>query len=286
VTSLEQSYRRCRALNRRHGTTYYWSTWLLPPAKRPHVHALYALFRAADDIVDTAEVASAEARRATLDRFADRFFCDLANGRSDDPILQAVVHTATTFDLDPTCFGRFFRSMRMDLTVTRYQSFEELLCYTDGSAAVIGEMMLPILEPTSSEAVEPARDLGIAFQLTNFWRDVVEDLERGRVYVPLDDIERAGATSALADRRVTPEWVELMRFEVARTRAYYRAAARGLAMLPPDSARCVQGASDLYGAILDGIEAAGYDVFTRRVRVPRWRKLAVGAAGVGRIGRR
>ena len=201
--TLEESYARCRQLNRRYGTTYYWSTALLPKVKRHHVHALYGFCRYADDIVDDlGSSASSAERRAALADFGDRFFADLATGHSDDPVLKAVVHTVRAFDLDPDCFRRFLRSMAMDFTVETYETFEDLLDYMDGSAAVIGEMMVPILEPLSPEAFPHARDLGIAFQLSNFWRDVAEDLDRGRGYLPQEDLRKFDADPWL--RRVTP----------------------------------------------------------------------------------
>jgi phytoene synthase len=170
MTTLEESYRCCRRLNRRHGTTYFWSTQLLPAIKRPHVHALYAFCRYADDIVDDLGPAPASQRAEALSTYGARFFADLDAGRSDHPVLRAVVHTVRAFDIDPGCFARFLRSMTLDLTVTEYPTFADLADYMDGSAAVIGEMMLPILEPTSPDALQPARDLGLAFQLTNFCR--------------------------------------------------------------------------------------------------------------------
>lgn len=274
VVTLEQSYARCRQLNRRYGTTYYWSTHLLPAVKRHHVHALYGFCRYADDIVDDLGSSATPAeRQAALTEFGDRFFVDLDRGASDDAVLKAVVHTVKAFDIDADCFRRFLRSMAMDFTCETYETFEDLLDYMDGSAAVIGEMMLPILEPTSPEAYEHARDLGIAFQLSNFWRDVAEDLDRGRVYVPQEDLRKFGADPWR--REVTPEWRDLMTFEIARTRRYYESADLGIAMLPPMSARCIRGARRLYSGILDEIETAGHDVFSRRVRVPTWKKLAV-----------
>lgn len=281
AVTLEESYRRCRELNKRSGTTYYAATRLLPAVKRHHVHALYGFCRYADDIVDDLGPVPVAAREAALTDFGDRFWADLAAGRSDDPVLKAVVHTVRAFDIDPDCFRRFLRSMAMDFTVERYETFDDLAGYMDGSAAVIGEMMLPILEPSSPGALGPARDLGIAFQLTNFCRDVAEDLDRGRVYLPQEDVASFGATSAFAERRVTPEWVDLMRFEVDRTRAYYRSGRQGLALLPPTSARCITGALGLYEGILARIEDAGYDVWSSRVRVPTWRKVAVAARMVG-----
>ena len=284
VVTLDESYERCRQLNKRYGTTYYWSTYLLPKVKRHHVHALYGFCRHADDIVDDLgdTVPIPERERALAD-FGDRFFADLDAGHSDDPVLKAVVHTVKAFDIDPECFRRFLRSMAMDLTVTTYETWDDLLGYMDGSAAVIGEMMLPILEPYSYvDALSHARDLGNAFQLTNFLRDVDEDLDLGRVYLPQEDIRKFAAESAIAERRVTPELVELLRFEIARARDLYASADLGVSMLPAASARCIAGARDLYSRILERIEAADYDVFSARAQVPTWQKLAVAARMVKR----
>src|SRR3954470_5707547 len=157
MVTLEESYDRCRRLNKRYGTTYYWSTALLPKIKRHHVHALYGFCRYADDIVDDLGPASAAERGLALHEFGDRFFADLAPGRSDDPVLKAVVHTVIAFDIDPDCFARFLRSMAMDLTITAYETWDDLLVYMDGSASVIGEMMVPILEPISPAALPHAR---------------------------------------------------------------------------------------------------------------------------------
>jgi len=277
--TLDQSYERCRALNKHYGTTYYWSTYLLPRVKRHHVHALYGFCRHADDIVDDlGDTVPIPERERALTAFGDRFFADLDAGASDDPVLKAVVHTVRAFDIDPECFRRFLRSMAMDLTVRTYETWDDLLRYMDGSAAVIGEMMLPILEPYDHDAALPhARDLGNAFQLTNFLRDVNEDLDLGRVYLPQEDIRKFGAESAIAERRVTPELVELLKFEIARARDLYASADLGVSMLPPASARCIAGARDLYSRILERIEAADYDVFSGRAAVPTWQKLAVAA---------
>jgi phytoene synthase len=177
------------------------------------------------------------------------------------------------FDIDVTCFGRFLRSMTMDLTIDRYETWDDLLVYMDGSAAVIGEMMLPILEPLAPEALTHARDLGNAFQLTNFLRDIDEDLERGRQYVPQEDLRKFGVD--LHDRRCTPEFVDLMQFEIGRCRELYRSADLGLALLPPRSARCINAARVLYSRILDKIEEQDYDVYARRARVPTAEKAAL-----------
>jgi len=276
VTSLEASFERCRRLNKNSGTTYYWSTALLPRVKRQYVHALYGFCRYADDIVDDLGPVPVEERAAALREFGDRFLADLAAGRSDDLVCRAVVHTARAFDLSPEPFQRFLRSMEMDLTVDRYESFDDLLGYMDGSAAVIGELMVPILEPVSPEAIARARDLGIAFQLTNFLRDVAEDLQRGRVYLPQEDVRKLDAGDAFLQRRFTPGFGDLMAFEIERTRSYYLSGDIGVGLLRGRAQRCVMAARSLYGGILDQIEAVNHDVWTKRVRVPGWRKVATG----------
>jgi phytoene synthase len=272
MVTLEESYAECRRLNKRYGTTYYWSTYALPKIKRHHVHALYGFCRHADDIVDDLGDTPVDVRAKALADLGDRFFADLDAGDSDDLVLRAVVHTVRAFRIPPECFQCFLRSMTMDLTVSRYETWDDLRVYMDGSAAVIGEMMLPILEPTSPAAAPHARDLGDAFQLTNFLRDVAEDLDRGRVYLPQEDVHRFAGEGALAERRVTPGFVDLMRFEIDRCRSLYASADLGLALLPPSSRRCVGAARVLYSRILERIEAADYDVFSSRARVPTWQK--------------
>jgi 15-cis-phytoene synthase len=186
------------------------------------------------------------------------------------------------FDLDVTDFERFLEAMAMDLTVDGYGTYQDLLGYMEGSAAAIGTMMTPILEADDlTRAREHARQLGFAFQLTNFIRDVAEDLRRGRVYLPEADLERFGvARHDLAAEQATSAVQELLAFEVERARAHYQAAAPGIQLLAPSSQPCIRAAVTLYGGILDEVERAGYQVLRGRVRVPRRRQLA------GRPGRR
>jgi phytoene synthase len=304
--TVRAGYRECGRLTREYGTTYFWGAALLPRRQRRHVYAIYALCRLADDIVDLPPRSEATeltfvpgtglgaARSATgppvagpagedsqvadrLRAFADRFRTALAEGDSDDPVLAAVATTARECAIDPECFDRFFAAMAMDLTTATYETWEDLCGYMEGSAAVIGEMMLPVLEPRTRDAKAPARALGLAFQLTNFLRDVDEDLDRGRVYLPQEDLRRFGVD--LRWRRSTPEWRALMAYEIERNRSLYSFADTGIAMLPPRSARCVGAARVLYAQILDRIEALNYNVFVGRARVPTARK----ALTAGRI---
>jgi 15-cis-phytoene synthase len=302
---LTEGYRRCAKITWRYGTTYFWGAALLPKPQRKDVYAVYALCRLADDIVDlpnepksgasasSAHILSSDpvpsepdptlpdpddqdaAVSDQLKAFAEQFQASLAAGGSTDPLMAAVVHTVITRRIDPECFDRFFGAMAMDLTTTSYETWEDLRDYMEGSAAVIGEMMLPVLEPISEAAQPPARSLGLAFQLTNFLRDVGEDLDRGRVYMPQEDLRLFGVD--LEHREVTPQWRAFLAYEIERNRALYSFADTGIAMLPPRSARCVGTARVLYSQILDEIERNGYDVFSRRARVPTTRKAATAA---------
>lgn len=273
---LAEGYRECARLTKEYGTTYFWGAVLLAKPRRRHVHAVYALCRLADDIVDDQEAnagRSNEEIAVRLEAFAARFRSALAARGSNDPVMAAVVDTVLAADIDPECFDRFFGAMAMDLTTTSYETWADLCGYMEGSAAVIGEMMLPVLQPLSPEAKNPARALGQAFQLTNFLRDIDEDLDLGRVYLPQEDLRRFGVD--ITARRVTPEWRAMMAFQLERNRGLYRVADTGIPMLPPRSARCVSAARVLYSQILNLIEDADYDVFTERVRVPTWRKAGI-----------
>jgi phytoene synthase len=245
------------------------------------VHALYGFTRYTDNIVDCA-ADDGLGRADRLRRWADRFLTALSGAPVDDPVLPAVLHTIAVFDLDRADFVAFLRSMEMDLTVDSYRTYEDLLEYMAGSAAAIGTMMLPILGASDPGAArEPARQLGLAFQLTNFIRDVGEDLDLGRIYLPLKDLAEFGVTpDELRARRVTPAVRRLVAFEVARAREHYARAAPGIPMLAPTSQACIRTAFRLYGGILDEVVTAGYDVFSRRATVPNRRRLAGLAASV------
>ena len=290
--SLAASYDRCRSLHREHGRTYYLATRLLPSWKRRHVHALYGFTRYTDDIVDTLYPGasgrkSSDDRAERLEAWIERFRSSLAGPCvMDDPILPAVVHTVAVFGLDRGDFDAFLASMRMDLTTSEYADYEDLLRYMEGSAAVIGTMMLPILmadappalaaKPACDEEAtrESARQLGLAFQLTNFIRDVAEDFSRGRVYLPQADLAKFGVTrDDLAADSATPELRELVAFEIERARRHYALAEQGFAHLPQRSRRCIRVAFAVYGRILDEIERADHDVLAGRVSVPTWQRV-------------
>jgi phytoene synthase len=277
---LRASYDACRRRNAAHGRTYYLATLLLPAAKRPAVHALYAFARQADDLVDTLDpMATMESRDRALSRWSEAFVA----GDANDPLLPAVHDTIARYDIPRQLFADFLTAMRLDLTTSSYQTWADLQGYMHGSAAVIGEQLLPVLGTTAGmrEVARPyARDLGVAFQLANFIRDVGEDLRRGRVYLPAEDLDTFGLTrSDLAAGVVDGRIRRLLAFEISRARELFRSAEPGIRLLDPASRDCVRTAFTLYGGILDAVEQADYRVLDRRVAVGPARRARVALPG-------
>lgn len=273
--ALREGYSRARALNAEHGRTYFLATALLPPERRPFVHALYGFARFADDIVDAyPEDVPLEQRAARFEAWSRDVVTDLDWGASSDPIVRATIDTVHRFDIPVSYFADFLDSMRADLTVDRYDTYDDLAGYMWGSAAVIGLQMLPILGRVSDDVrwdrlETHAIDLGLAFQLTNFVRDVADDLRRGRVYLPQTSLDQFGVDRERLARGVVDEPIRnLLAFEIDRARAHYRRAAPGIDLVDPAAQDCLRTAFALYGGILGEIEARDYDVFSERVSVP------------------
>lgn len=283
---LRRSFAACRALNSRHGRTYYLATLLLPAHKRPFVHALYGFARYADDIVDSTQAQPLASRRRAIHTLADEFMADLNRGHSSHPVAAAAIHTAIQWQIPADYFAAFLDAMQQDLDVSTYDTFAQLQDYMYGSAAVIGLQMLPILGSTSPAAGDYAVKLGYAFQLANFIRDVGEDLDRGRVYLPQAELARFGVTTADLQRRVVTDDIRAaLAFQVQRVRDFSEAAQLGIELLDPTSQPCIETARVLYCGIVDAIEAADYDVFSARVSVGLRRRLAVALPGYGKAWR-
>lgn len=274
---LRASYAECKRLNSLHGKTYFLATLLLPKSKRPHVHALYGFARYADEIVDDLSSTLTIAEKTDLLKsWGEGVLNDLRRGSSEDEVGRALVDTVTRFSIPIEHFEAFMRSMTMDLSITQYQTYEKLMEYVYGSAAVIGLQMVPILGATDPEAFLAAQKLGTAFQLANFIRDIDEDLTRGRIYLPTDDLEAAGVTrEMLLARKLTPQIQAALRYQIARVRRLQNEAAEGIKLLDAASQPCILAASELYCGIVDEVEKINYEVFTRRAKTSTWRRLKV-----------
>jgi phytoene synthase len=274
---LRASYEECKRLNALHGKTYYLATLLLPKAKRPFVHALYGFARYADEIVDDlASTLSDKEKAAELKTWGDKVLAGLKSGDSNDQVGRALIDTVTRFDIPHEHFVAFLHSMAMDLTVTEYADYEALMEYVYGSAAVIGLEMVPILGALSEAAYEPAEKLGVAFQLANFIRDVGEDLDRGRVYLPQDELAQFRVDREMLEaRKLTPQIVAALKFQIERVRQLQREATPGILQLEPSSRPCIEAASELYCGIVDEVEAIGYDIFNKRAKTSTARRMRV-----------
>lgn len=287
---LRESYRYCRRLNAQHGRTYFLATRLLTPSQRPAVHALYGFARYADDILDDLQSDAGVAERsARLELLASRF---VKGDAASEPVLPAVLDAAKTYRIPLGLFDEFLASMRMDLTVTDYPDRPALNRYMRGSAEVIGLQMLPILGTVGPlrDAEPCAEALGRAFQLTNFLRDINEDLDRNRVYLPADELAAFGVDRELLtwchdNQRTDPRVRQALAAQHEITRAIYREAHKGIALLAPQSRPCVTAAFTLYSEILDRIEDIDFAVFSQRASVGMGRRLQVFTGGLVRAHR-
>ena len=279
--ALRTSYLECKRLNTLHGKTYYLATLLLPPEKRPFVHALYGFARYADEIVDDlASTLTDEEKANSLKQWGEGVISDIKSGNSNDQIGKALVDTVRRFDIPIQYFQAFLHSMTMDLTITEYQEYEDLQEYVYGSAAVIGLQMVPILGREKGSSIDEvnsaAEKLGVAFQLANFIRDVGEDLDRGRVYLPIAELQSHGVTrEMLEDKVLTPEIKSALKEQIERVKRLQRESATGIKMLSVQSRACIQAASELYCGIVDEVEKIDYQIFSKRAKTSNWRRMKV-----------
>jgi len=274
---LRASYEECKRLNSLHGKTYYLATLLLPKHKRPFVHALYGFARYADEIVDDLESPlSIEEKAELLKNWSDGILADIARGLSEDHIGRALIDTVNRFNIPIDTFRAFIHSMTMDLSISEYQTFDDLMEYVYGSASVIGLQMVPILGALSPQAYEAAEKLGTAFQLANFIRDVGEDLDRGRIYLPIQELAEHGVSyEMLNERVVTPQIRSALKAQIQRVRDLQAEAAPGIMQLEASSRACIEAASELYCGIVDEVEKINYQIFTQRATTSTWRRLRV-----------
>lgn len=271
-----EDYAVCRQIMRAASKNYSSASNYLPADRLPHVEALYALMRVGDDRVDR-DHSGFDSPLQAIDAWEHEYWQAFANGSSPDPVMRAYLDTSYKFGIPPDTMAAYFRAMREDITITRFPTFSDLLYYMDGSALPVGRGMTYILGTrppfTVSEALPGADSLSIAMQLSNFWRDVGEDWHRGRVYLPLEDMDSFNySESDLASGRVDDRLVNLLEFQFERTEQYYQTARQSVTML--DSGRlAVMGALEIYRAILSGIRSNRYDVFSRRAGTNKLQKL-------------
>ncbi|CAN6175271.1 unnamed protein product [Urochloa humidicola] len=274
---LKAAFERCGEVCKEYAKTFYLATQLMTPERRRAIWAIYVWCRRTDELVDGPNASHISA--VALDRWESRLE-DIFAGRPYDMLDAALSDTVASFPVDIQPFRDMIQGMRMDLTKSRYRTFDELYLYCYYVAGTVGLMSVPVMgiSPDSRAATETvykgALALGLANQLTNILRDVGEDARRGRIYLPQDELEMAGLSEAdIFSGRVTDEWRGFMRGQITRARAFFRQAEEGATELNQESRWPVWASLLLYRQILDEIEANDYDNFTKRAYVPKTKKL-------------
>jgi len=263
----------CKAVTSHHAKSFYFSSIALPPHKKEAAYAIYAFCRYADDLVD--EARDADTARLAIEKVGAEFD-RIMEGRADElAFAPAFAWAVRRFAIPRQLFLDLVKGVSMDLGPVRLQTWEDLREYCYYVASVVGLMMCRIFELEDPAQEERAIDLGIAMQLTNICRDIREDHERGRLYLPAEELARFGVTEeSIAAHRVDEAFVRFMQFQIGRARDYYRASETGIAALARDGSQfTVWLMRHVYAGILDEIERQHYDVFAKRASTSTWRKL-------------
>ena len=267
---LKAAYDHCRRVTRTEAKNFYYAFRTLPAKKRRAIYAAYAFCRLCDDIADGDLPLDEKSR--LLEETRGRLSSDTNADRH--PVFRALRDTIDSFDIPVRYFHEVIQGVEMDLTRTRYGTFEELRVYCYRVASAVGLVCIEIFGYTDERAKEYAVDLGLAMQLTNILRDVREDACRGRIYVPLDELEEFGYAEQDLEQGVMNEpFRQLMRYQAARAREHFERGRRILPLLSADSRACLALLHGVYSAILDRIEASGFDVYSRRAGLTTREKL-------------
>jgi phytoene synthase len=261
VTSLEQSSAHCRAVAKKRARNFYYSFILLPPEKKNAMCAIYAFMRYCDDLSD-----EPGATRSEMDRWRDALTAALAGHPGDNPSWPALIDSVQRYSIPHEYFYEMIQGVASDLEPRTIQTFDELYQYCYRVASVVGLTTIHIFGFTSPEALPLAEKCGVAFQLTNILRDVHEDAELGRIYLPAEDLARFGVSADdLKNARRTEQFGRLMEFETERARRYYRESAPLLDLIQPQSRPSLWALIAIYSRLLDHLAEAQYDVLTRRI---------------------
>ncbi len=281
-TNLRPAYSHCRAITRFYAKTFYMATRFLPNEKQRSIFAIYGLCRYLDNLVDeTIDLSSNEEINVSevdfkLNIFKENLISIYEGHSSNDPILTAFADTLKKYHIPIDLPFLLIDGVRSDLDKNRYNNFQELYDYSYKVASVVGLMTSRVFGYEDEQALEYAIDLGIAMQLTNILRDIGEDLERNRIYLPADELKMFGVSEEeLFNEIKSSNFIELMKFQVARARKYYAKADKGINMLNKDSRLPVYLARYNYSRILDKIEESGYNVFDERAYLNKFEKFTI-----------
>ena len=269
---LKESYAICGRIARQTGKNFYYSFLVMPREKRAAMCAIYAFMRRSDDIADGA--ANPAVAMEGLRQWRAQVDAALNGSGPSDPILPALADTVQRYRIPPLHFHELLDGTEMDQTTTRYATFDDLYKYCYRVASAVGLVVLPIFGYQDKAALAPAEACGIAFQLTNILRDVKEDAQMGRIYLPLEDLRRFGVLEDdIVDAHGTPQFLELMKFETVRAHEFYDKARPLLDLIDTDSRGTLAVMIAIYGGILRKIEESNFAVFDRRIRLSTAEKL-------------
>jgi phytoene synthase len=268
---VDTAYAECQAITRREARNFYYAFVTLPKERRRSIYAAYAFSRLADDIADGD--GDAAERGQALTALRGSLHAAFA-GAPTGAIMTALADTAHAYLIPESLFNDIIDGVEMDLTRSRYATFEELKGYCYRVASAVGLVSIHIFGFTDDRAKDYAVDLGLAMQLTNIMRDVAEDAALGRIYLPQDELARFGVSEEqLRDGMMDDHFVALMRFQAERARGYFASGSNLFPLLSPRSRGCATGLHHLYAKLLDRIERKGFDVFQGRISLPKWEKL-------------
>jgi phytoene synthase len=281
-------YAASREVMHRASKNYSFAARYLPPDKRHHVQALYALLRVGDDRVDVSHKGFSSPL-AAIDDWERTYWLAFDHGDSPDPVMRAYLNTALECGIPSETMRPYFRAMREDISIHRFPTFDHLLHYMEGSAMPVGRAMTYILGVESpgriADALPGADALSIAMQLSNFWRDVGEDWERGRVYIPQEDLDFFNYRHAdLAAGRINRSFTDLMEYQFGRTERYYQQAEGSVSQLASGRWAVMSGL-EIYRGIMSAIRWNNYDVFTRRSGLSKVQKLSVAMKAYWKVAR-
>ncbi len=265
-----------KLLQKKHGTSYYFATAFMPARLRDATYTLYAFFRVPDEIVDSSAGKTLFEVTEKLNAWDRDWKLAYDGAQSTDPILRAAAYVFHTYKIPFSLSEDFLSAMMQDTKKAGYAHYAELEQYMYGSAGVVGIMMSYIIGFKNEHTLIYAKKLGEAMQMTNFLRDIGEDYrDRGRIYMPQDELARFGITDEIQTGIATNKWKEFMKFQIARTRKLYKESEPGIKELDRGGQLAVKLASVLYCRILNKIEEAGYDCLNQRVRTSFPEKLQI-----------
>ena len=268
---------------RRYAKSFYFASHVLPRQKRMAAYALYAFCRHVDNVIDDAPLqGTAEPTISSIDELREQLGYVYARSPLMHPRLLAFRETVSAFQIPEELFLELLRGVEMDLAMRHYATFSDLEEYCYCVACTVGLMMTRVFGFANDRALEHARYLGTAMQLTNILRDIDEDYQRGRIYLPADEMHRFGVTDRhLREHVVDGQWDRFMAFQITRARRSYRMAEPGIALLTNDGSQyCVRLMSRMYEGILADVENHGNNVFGYRAHVPLWKKLGIASGAL------